>query len=239
MSEMRDTQDDAELAVGRPVFRRAFVASLVLTLIAAAVAAWVWLRLPSGARVPMHWNAAGHVDGYGSPASLLLLPGMMLFLTLLFAVLPSIEPRRAHLLRSSRAYCAVWLGVVILMGVLHGAIVLNVLGVAVPVGRVAMAGTGILFTVLGNYLGKVRSNFFFGVRTPWTLSSELAWNKTHRLAGRWFLILGIAIVVAALVGASDLALLYGLFASLVAAGIATIAYSYFVWRSDPQRQPRA
>jgi uncharacterized membrane protein len=52
---------------------------------------------------------------------------------------------------------------------------------------------------IGNVLGKLRSNFFVGIRTPWTLSSEHVWDQTHRWAGRLFV--GAAAVLAVLAGA--------------------------------------
>ena len=88
--------------------------------------------------------------------------------------------------------------------------------------------------IIGNVLGKVRSNFVFGVRTPWTLSSDLAWNKTHRLVGRLFVLLGLAMIVVGLVGGTTA------FFVLLLGGIGVVlfvafAYSYRVWKSDPDR----
>jgi uncharacterized membrane protein len=95
---------------------------------------------------------------------------------------------------------------------------------------------GALFVVIGNYLGKTRSNFFFGVRTPWTLSSELSWARTHRLAGRLFVLSGLVIMLTAVVAPGPTT---ALVISLAIAGVVAIpvAYSYLVWRSDPAKQP--
>jgi uncharacterized membrane protein len=92
----------------------------------------------------------------------------------------------------------------------------------------------VIIAVLGNYLGAVRSNFFFGVRTPWTLSSELAWERTNRLAGRLLVPLGLIVALMAL---ADWALagLVTLIVLLVASMAVTVVYSYRVWRDDPQR----
>ena len=87
---------------------------------------------------------------------------------------------------------------------------------------------------MGNYLGAVRSNFFFGVRTPWTLSSELSWERTNPLAGRLLVPLGLIVALMALAGWA-LAGLATFIALLVAAMPVAIAYSCRVWRDDPQR----
>ena len=96
---------------------------------------------------------------------------------------------------------------------------------------------GAMFFVMGNVLGKLRPNWFFGVRTPWTLSSKLSWNKTHRLAGWVFVLGGLLLMAAGLVGtptAMGIA-----FAVLMAGVLGAVTYSYFVWRSDPDRVPPA
>jgi len=92
----------------------------------------------------------------------------------------------------------------------------------------------VIIAVLGNYLGAVRSNFFFGVRTPWTLSSELSWERTNRLAGRLLVPLGLIVALMAL---ADWALagLVTLIVLLVASMAVGVVYSYRVWRDDPQR----
>lgn len=216
-------------------FRWALAFSLLMTIAATLAAAWAWQQLPADAKVPMHWNAAGEIDGRGGRGSLFVFPGVILFMTLLFAGLPFIEPRRTHLLRSSRAYSAVWIAAVAFMSVLQGGIILAALGRHVPMDKLATVGAGIVFLVVGNYLGKVRSNFFFGVRTPWTLSSELAWNKTNRLAGRLFVLLGLAAIAAPLLGVSGALLTFGFLGALIATALVPIVYSYFVWRSDQNK----
>lgn len=213
----------------------ALVVSLVLAALGAAAAAWACWRLPADAQVPMHWNAAGQVDAYGGRGSLFLLPAVVLFLTLLFAVLPHIEPRRLNLRRSANAYRTVWIAVVGFMTVIQAAIVATALGHSLPVGRVAMGGVGVLFLVLGSVLGSVRSNFFFGVRTPWTLSSELSWSKTHRLAGRLFATMGVLLAAAALLRAPDQALVYGMLAAVGVIAAVLVLYSYCIWRLDTAR----
>jgi len=91
--------------------------------------------------------------------------------------------------------------------------------------------------VLGNQMGKIRPNWFVGVRTPWTLSSKLSWNRTHRLAGWLIVLAGFACWIAAAIRPAA-ALATSLAAILSAAAI-SVAYSYVVWRSDPDKTPPA
>jgi uncharacterized membrane protein len=227
---------DASRAEGA---ERSFAVPLTISFVVVAILAgaswWAWRQLPIDARIPDHWNAAGQVDKYRGRDSLFIIPGLTLGLTLLFLFLPRVEPRRAHLLLSSRAYRAVWLAIVLFSAGLQLFKIEAALGVPVSVEKWIGAGLGALFLVIGNFLGKVRSNFMFGVRTPWTLSSELSWNKTHRLAGWMFVGFGLALVTCSITGVLR-AQLFNLILGFVGVLLVTILpYSYFVWRSDPDK----
>ncbi len=94
---------------------------------------------------------------------------------------------------------------------------------------------GGLFVVLGSVMGKIRPNWFVGIRTPWTLSSKLSWTKTHRLGGRLFVLMGITLLASEFVGSA-----WGLlFALAVVAGclLWMVLFSYLVWRADPEKVP--
>jgi uncharacterized membrane protein len=221
-------------AASRP-FAVPLTVSLVVTAALTGASWWVWRQLPVDAQIPDHWNAAGQVNGYRGRDSLFIIPGLTLGLTLLFLFLPRFEPRRAHLLLSSRAYRAVWLAIVLFSAGLQLLKIEAALGVPISVEKGIGAGLGALFLVIGNFLGKVRSNFMFGVRTPWTLSSELSWNKTHRLAGWMFVGFGLALGTCSITGVLR-AHLSNLILGFVGVLLVTILpYSYFVWRSDPDK----
>ena len=100
--------------------------------------------------------------------------------------------------------------------------------------RFVIAGCGVLFFVKGNYLPKTRQNWFLGIRTPWTLSSEYAWEKTHRLAGRLFMIGGVICVIGAFM-VDGIWLVAMMLATILPAALISVAYSYFVWRSAPDK----
>jgi uncharacterized membrane protein len=226
--------DDPTPAV--PSFRAPLIFSVALAAALAVLAAWAWQQVPAGARIPTHWDAAGRPNGYGGRNSLFLLPAIVLGLGLLFYAMPHIEPRRGHLLRSSRAYRSVWLATVVFLAGLHLFVVRMALGrgQALPPQTLSI-GLGALLIVIGNFLGKIRSNFIFGVRTPWTLSSELSWNKTHRLAGWLFVAGGLAEMAGGFLGCSGRqlnALLLGWVGAML---VTVLVYSYLVWRSDPDK----
>lgn len=197
---------------------------------------FAWRELPQDARVPIHWGVDGNVDGYaGKVFGLLLLPGVMAFLTALFLVLSTFEPRRAHLSQSWKAIGAIWIGLSLFLAAIHSVVVWAALGHAVDVSLVIVLGMGVLLCVTGNYMGKVRSNYFVGVRTPWTLSSEVAWNKTNRLGGKLLVATGVLAIVAGLTLGMAVTLAV-VMASVLATAAITVAYSYRIWKSDPDRR---
>ena len=212
--------------------------SAVVVGLMLALSAWAWTQLPADASIPIHWGIDGQANGYAPKlVGLLLLPAITIGIAALFAVIPRVEPRRANLERSSTAYRATWIGVVTLMGVIQAAIVAAALGATFEVDRVVLVGVGALFIVIGNYLPKVRSNYLMGIRTPWTLTSDLSWQKTHRLGGRLFVLEGLAFLVLGLVGASPQWMVVAIVGAVVILLVVLFAYSYQVWKVDPEKRP--
>jgi uncharacterized membrane protein len=212
------------------------VSALVIGVMLVA-SVWAYASLPADAQVPIHWGPDGQADGYaGKAVGLFLLPAIAVLAAAMFWILPRIEPRRANLERSGKAYAAIWIGVMLLLGGLHLLAVSVAMGAEFDLTRIVLIGTGVLFVVIGNYLPKVRSNFLVGIRTPWTLTSDRSWTKTHRLGGRLFVLEGLILVVAGLLGIGG-----AVQVGVIIAGVAIIVgvafvYSYVVWRDDPERR---
>lgn len=199
-------------------------------------AAIVWPVAPE--KLPVHWNAGGQIDRYaGKFEGLLLLPLIGLGVYALMLLVPRLDPGRANYARFFKAYLVIRLLPLAVFAVLYAAGLLITFGIPVPMNLAVLLTTGGMFLVLGNYLGKIRPNWFVGIRTPWTLSSKLAWTKTHRLAGWVFMGIGLITIGAAfLPGAWSV----GVFlAALLLGSLSLLPYSYFVWRRDPDRIPPA
>lgn len=211
--------------------------SLAVFGLTLAMAAYAWAILPADAQVPIHWNAAGEVDGYaGKVFGLGLTPLLTLALTALFAAIPRIDPRGDNILRSWEAYRIIWIGTLVLMLGIQAITVLAAFGRGINAGFLIPAGVGVLFVFLGNAMGKIRPNYMFGVRTPWTLASEVSWNKTHRLAGWLFVGLGLFMIAGSAFGEGEL-WVWGLLAGVGLLLVVTFGYSYWVWKNDSDRIP--
>lgn len=200
------------------------------------LAAVVWSSTPE--RVPIHWDITGAVDRYaGKVEGLLLIPALSLGVYLLLLFIPRIDPGRANYAGFAGPYAAIRLAIVAVLAVSYALVVLAALGRQPPVIAAVPILIGALLVVLGNYMGKIRPNWFVGVRTPWTLSSKRSWTQTHRLAGWLFVASGIAFVLA---GAFSSPLALGVAVGVLTLSVVSIVvYSYLVWRTDPDRVPPA
>jgi len=227
------TKSRTEMTGWTAGIRSLLIASSVVAILLFALSGWAWLQLPGDASIPVHWGVDGQPDRYGGKwEGLLLMPLIFVGISVLFAFIPRIDPRRGNILNSQGAYQAVWWAMLIFFAGLHATLILNILGYNVSVGRFVPVGIGLMFLVIGRYMGRIRSNFLFGIRTPWTLTSELSWQKTHRLGGRLFMLLGLLLIAAGLLPPS--ARWFGLLMGgvlLMVAGL--FAYSYRVWKEDP------
>ena len=213
------------------------IASAIVVAAMLVVSAWAWLQLPADAQVPIHWGPDGRADGFADKTvGLFLLPIVTVAIGGLLWVIPLIEPRRENLARSATAYRATWIAVVALLGGLHALAVASALGADLDITRIVLVGTGSLFVVIGNYLPKVRPNYLMGIRTPWTLTSDVAWDRTHRLGGRLFVIEGAVLIVLGLLDVPGEALVVAFIGAIVVLVAVLFAFSYVVWRSDDARR---
>lgn len=216
------------------LIRPGLLATAAALVVMAALTAAAWGGLPE--RVAVHWNAAGEADGWARrPVAVAMTPLILLGVSVLLAVVPLLDPRRANLERSAKAYLAAWIGLAVLLTGTHAVVLFAAGSGDLPVTRAILVLTGGLLMVVGNYLGKTRSNWFAGIRTPWTLSSERSWARTHRLGGRLFVLLGAASIASGLLLPTEVAMWVQL-AGLAAVAVTVTVYSYLTWRADPDRE---
>jgi uncharacterized membrane protein len=206
----------------------------VVAALAALLSVWAYPQLPP--RIATHWNIAGQPNGYSSRAfAALLLPLMILGVALLFQVLPKLDPRRDNYAKFADTYWLLANSATVFLLAVHGVVIAHGLGRPVSVQRLMPIALGLLFVVVGTYLTRVEPNWFVGIRTPWTLSSEAVWRKTHRTAGRVFVVGGFAVIAESLLPP----LISGLAVAgtLLVLAVAPIVQSYVLWRREQHRHP--
>lgn len=168
-----------------------------------------------------------------APVAVWFLPIVAAGIWLLLVLLPKIDPRRAAYASFRGRYWLIVNVTVLFLTGIQVVILGSALGWDLPIAKVLAVGIGLLLTVVGGAMGKVQPNWFFGIRTPWTLSDPEVWRQAHYF-GAWVLAgVGIVIAVAALLLPVQASFVVVMAGSLGAA-VVTIGYSYLVWR---RRQP--
>ena len=217
-------------------YRKMIAASAATVGGLALVAAIAAARVPAGTLLPTHSNAAGEADRFAEASTALFMPVLLaLFLSLLMAAVPRVEPMQRRLERSAALYHTAWGSLLAMMAVIEAAVAAPAFGVALP-ATLPLAAVGMLLVVIGNALPKSRPGFFVGIRLPWTLMDEDNWVATHRLAARTTIAGGVAVVAAALLPLAAATREAVVIAAMVIVIVPPILYSYLHWQRRARRQ---
>ena len=194
----------------------------IITLLPIVAGLLLWNKLPE--KMPIHWNAEGVVDGWGSKAFAVFgLPGIMLAVQWLCALGTSADPKKANH-PEKVLHLVLWI-IPVLSIVLFAITYAAALGKQVRVEVILPVLIGLIFTIIGNYMPKCKQNYTIGIKIPWTLNSEENWNKTHRFAGILWVIGGILIMATAFLGKIWISLPIVLVMALI-----PMLYSYILHR---------
>jgi uncharacterized membrane protein len=208
---------------------------LWINVIMLVVAAALYSHLPD--RVPTHWNFEGDVDGTMPKFPGAFLPSIIAFaLWFLLPVLRRIDPRRSSYEKFDATFFLIINLVCVMMALIQGLTLAVSLGMHVDIVRSMMLAVGVMFLVLGNYMPRIRSNWWMGIRTPWTLDNDEVWRRTHRFGGRMFVAAGLITMISTLLPSQASAMIA--ITATVIAGLTPVVYSYLVWRSEPSRDQR-
>ena len=211
------------------LIRLAIIAVLIITFIIT-----IAMYPTSPDRVVSHWNAAGQPDGYMSKLwGLFLIPLIMIGLVGLFAALPRIDPYKKNYEKFRNYYDGFILLFILFMLAIQIQIILWSTGYQVSPNLTFPFLMGTLFIYIGFLLGHAEQNWFVGIRTPWTLSSETVWKKTHEVGGKLFKLAGVISFIGVFAG--EYAFLFILIPVLIVA-VFTVAYSYFEYQKERTSQ---
>ncbi len=212
--------------------REAILLVPVVAMFITSAVAWPFAEEP----FPVHWDAAGEADRYGGKfEGLMVLPIVALGTAVLMVGLPFVDPGRRNYASFLSTYNLIRGATLLFLAGLHVLLVSIGLGADLDITLFIYPAIGLLFLVLGNVMSKIRPNFFAGIRTPWTLSSARSWTATHRLGGWMFMAIGVGFLAMAIVQAAWF--LIALLVANLTAIVLLFAYSYVVWRDDPDRVP--
>ena len=222
-----------ELGRGERAFWVVLFAAVAAHLLAYALVAYP--AMPQ--TVPTHWGADGAVDGWGNKTGTLLMAAVPLVVALVMLAVPRLDPKGRNFERFRGVYLGMSAALTLFMVAVAWMTPLTAFGL-VPTGgslvsTLILFALGTLMIALGNYLPRVKPNYTFGIRTPWTLESEDNWRRTHRFAGPVFVAAGAVMLVAALLSAAapEASFWVGMAAVLLAT-LVVGAYSFLAWRRE-------
>jgi uncharacterized membrane protein len=206
---------------------------VILLIIGVYIAAFfVYPHLPE--QIPVHWNIHGEVDNYINKGllSLLLFPTIILTMYLLLLFVPYLDKHKERYVQFQKVYTIIKFALVLFMIFIYVITTLYALEYNIKVEKVVPAGVSILFIIIGNYLGKVRKNWFVGIKYPWTLKNDLVWEKTHRLGAVLFVLSGISGLIG--VFFNGMVTMIMLFTPLTLTIVITLIYSYRLYKKVTQ-----
>lgn len=210
--------------------KKSDIYNVVLIVIAFLINIAVYSKLPD--QIPTHWNVAGEIDGYSSKAfGAFMAPVIMLVVWLGMKFLPNIDPKKKNYEKFDSSYSIIICLLTSFFFVLHLLTITVSLGYDISINKVIPLIIGILFIILGNYMPKSKRNFFYGIKTPWTLTSDVSWRKTHRLGGKLFVLAGIVVVISSIFLTGTVQVTIFVISTSIAALIPIVA-SYFYAKND-------
>jgi len=212
--------------------------SWIISIIILVISIYVVQSVPSDMQLPIHWNIDGAVDRYGNASTVLfMLPGVLMLILALFSSLKYIDPRKENIAMSQKSIGAFSLAFSVFVAVMEAGYIAVINDKEVQIMLIITFSMGMLFMMIGNYLSKTRSNFFIGIRTPWTLSSDVVWKKTHDLAGKLFMVVGLVIAGSCWFISTNTLMSLVIFTVLPAA-LVPVIYSWWLWQQEQGEQSK-
>jgi len=206
---------------------------VLIMLVAATLAGLLlWNQLPD--QMASHWNVNDQVDGYMSRFwGVFLLPLITLGMLVLFLAVPSIDPLKANIAQFRGAFNLFIVLIVAFMIYLYWLTLAWNLGFTnFRMSGAMLPAIGLLFVFIGFMMRQAKRNFFIGIRTPWTLSSDTVWNETHRVGAVLFMVSGVLAFLGAFFGGTTA--FWMMFAPIIGSTIFLLVYSYMLYRRETQ-----
>ena len=171
--------------------KKTTIVSWAIILLLFALALYVYPLIPAQ-RIASHWNSAGQVNGYMSKFwGLFLVPFLSVVLYLLFTLIPKIDPLSVNIKKFRSYYDLFVIFFLTFLLYVYSLTIYANLGHNFNMTLLMIPAIGVLFIYLGFIMSKLKRNWFIGIRTPWTISNEKVWDKTHKLGGKLFILCGL------------------------------------------------
>jgi uncharacterized membrane protein len=202
------------------------LASIGIIVLLFAISFYMYPGLPD--KIPTHWNASGQVDGWSGPTAIFLIPVMVVLIYGLFLALPKISVFKENI-SQFKHFESMKFAIVLFLTMIYGATVLPIYGYDnFNMTKFILPVVALLFIYVGYIIKDVKRNFFIGIRTPWTLSSDVVWKKTHKVGSKLFMLAGVAMLFSVFLPPNWM---IWFILSLVFTVVGySFGYSYWIWK---------
>lgn len=216
----------------RPTLKTEIIPTILLIVVAIS-SFFFYANFPE--RVPVHWNIAGEVDNWGSPlTAAFLFPLIIIVVYLLMLFVPYLDPKKQQYNKFRKVYHIIKLLLVLFCVAIYYLTSFNALGHNLPIGITVPILVGVLFIIVGAYMSKIKQNWFMGIRTPWTLSSQQVWDKSHRFGGKMFMLSGFLMIINGLAPVSWRIAIF--IAAILIVIIGTVGGSYYFYYIEEKKK---
>jgi uncharacterized membrane protein len=198
--------------------RTAIITCLVIVIGITIYTLALYPSLPD--KIPTHWDINGEVDGWSDRSTGAWLGvGFVMFVFGLLLILPSWSPKAFSVDNFREPFNFLMTVITGWMALLQTITLYAAQHPQTDVGRLIIATICLLLAIIGNMLGKVRRNFWIGIRTPWTLASDDVWYATHRFGGRLMVLTSLISMVLIILGGPPavafIIIMIGVFAPII------------------------
>ena len=208
--------------------RKSEIIAIGIVLLSFAIGIYVFPEMPE--KIASHWNAQGEVNGYMSKFwGIFLMPFISVGLFLLFMIIPRIDPRKSNIEKFRKYYNNFILLIIVFLFYIYLLTIFWNMGFRFNMITLLSPAFAILFYYSGVLIENAKMNWFIGIRTPWTLSSEKVWDKTHKIGGKLFKIAGIIAIGGILF--QNYAIFFIIVPILLAA-IYSVVFSYIEYQKE-------
>ncbi len=214
-----------------------FWISIIIIIVQIVLALYLSSFIADDAKIPSHWNIRGEIDGYSSKwTAILLFPSINALLLIIMLSLPFISVRyRKTPERFSRMVPFITNIVIFFFATIHIYTLLIGAELVSATGSFIFYALGLMFILLGNILPKMPSSFFIGIRTPWTLSSEYVWRKTHKVGGICFVLCGLLMIFVPAIWGNNATVMIIMAVLFMALILYSVLYSFILYKKEERK----
>jgi len=199
-----------------------------IILLSFAIGIYYYPQMPE--KLASHWNAQGQVDGYTSKFwGLFLMPIISVGMLLLFILIPRIDPLKSNIQQFRKYFDGFVVLIMVFLFYLYLLTIFWNSGYTFNMITFLSPAFAILFYYSGILIENAKRNWFIGIRTPWTMSSDKVWDKTHKIGGKLFKIAGVVTLLAIFF---ETYAIYIIVVPLIMVSIYTVVYSYFEYQKE-------